>query len=101
MKQTFFATSGSLLDQTTLFSGLHDQHKQQIASRLIDDFRVVYVEPLVPLGKGKSGYSAKNWDAPCGVHVFRPAGALPFGQKFNQVNEHFHSDGSSVLVPIQ
>jgi glycosyltransferase involved in cell wall biosynthesis len=72
-------------------------NKQQIASRLVEDFRVVYVEPLVALGKGPRGYTHRSWDADCGVHVYRPAGALPFGQKFDQINEVNHRLASSSL----
>lgn len=66
-------------------------NKQQIASRLVSDFRVVYVEPLVALGKGKRGYSHRYWTDSSGVYVYRPPAAIPFGNKFEQVNEINHN----------
>ncbi|MCZ7586590.1 MAG: hypothetical protein M5R36_26440 [Deltaproteobacteria bacterium] len=59
-------------------------NKQQIASRLTDDFRVLYVEPLASLANGKRGYQHRFWRDACGVHVLRPPGAVPFGQKISQ-----------------
>ena len=66
-------------------------NKQQIASRLVPDFRVLYVEPFKAIGKGKRGYSHNYWRDPCGVHVFRPPAAIPFGNKFEQVNQINHN----------
>lgn len=65
-------------------------NKQQIASRLVEDFRVVYVEPLKSLRSGKRTYAHRVWNDPCGVHVFRPAVALPFGNKLDAMNEINH-----------
>ncbi len=65
-------------------------NKQQIASRLAGDFRVLYVEPLASLADGKRGYSHRYWTDPSGVHVLRPPGAAPFGQKLATVNELNH-----------
>jgi len=61
-------------------------NKQQIASRLVPDFRVVYVEPLKSVGAGKRKSSVKHWKDDCGVHVVRPFVALPFGNKLDRIN---------------
>ena len=66
-------------------------NKQQIASRLVGDYRVLYVEPLKAMGSGKRGYAHKSWRDSCGVHVFRPPVALPMGNKFVQVNQINHN----------
>jgi glycosyltransferase involved in cell wall biosynthesis len=65
-------------------------NKQQIAWRLAGDFRILYVEPLAGLASGKRGYSHRYWRDPSGVHVFRPPGTMPFGQKVSSVNELNH-----------
>lgn len=65
-------------------------NKQQIASRLVSDFRVLYVEPLASLADGRRGYTHRYWRDPSGVHVLRPPGTVPFGQKIPQVNEINH-----------
>lgn len=65
-------------------------NKQQIASRLVPDFRVIYVEPLKSFRTGKRGYSQSFWRDSCGVHVFRPAVALPYGNKMESINEINH-----------
>ena len=65
-------------------------NKQQIASRLAEDFRVVYVEPLKSFRSGKRNYSHKAWRDDCGVHVYRPAVALPLGNKILPLNEINH-----------
>jgi len=65
-------------------------NKQQIASRLVEDFRVLYIEPLASLAGGKRGYSHRYWRDACGVHVLRPPGVAPFGRKLRAVNEVNH-----------
>ncbi len=65
-------------------------NKQQIASRLAEDFRVVYVEPLKSFRSGKRSYSHKAWRDKCGVNVYRPAVALPYGNKVFPINEINH-----------
>lgn len=65
-------------------------NKQQIASRLVPDFRVLYVEPLKSFRSGKRKYTKKAWRDERGVQVYRPAVALPFGQKLEAMNEINH-----------
>ena len=66
-------------------------NKQHIASRLTQDFRVVYVEPLKSIGQAKRGYNHRAWTDPkCGVHVFRPSVVIPFGNKLPSLNEINH-----------
>lgn len=71
-------------------------NKQQIASRLVPDFRVLYVEPLASLADGRRGYTHRYWRDPSGVHVLRPPGTVPFGQKIPQVNEINHR----LVIPV-
>ena len=73
-------------------------NKQQIASRLVPDFRVIYVEPLKSFRTGKRGYSHSFWRDSCGVHVFRPSVALPYGNKMESVNEINHRLISASLL---
>lgn len=63
-------------------------NKQQIAVRLAEDFAVLYVEPLVAMGSGKRSLArASHWRDPSGVTVYRPASALPFGNKLWSINK--------------
>ena len=65
-------------------------NKQQIASRLVPDFRVLYIEPLSSLADGHRGYSHRYWRDPTGVHILRPHGTVPFGRKITRVNDINH-----------
>jgi hypothetical protein len=72
-------------------------NKQQIASRLVSDFRVLYVEPLSNLANGRRGFSHRYWRDATGVHILRPPGmTIPFGKKIPQVNEINHQ----LVLPI-
>ncbi|HPM77638.1 MAG TPA: glycosyltransferase [bacterium] len=62
-------------------------NKQQIAVRLVEDFEVVYVEPVAVFLNPKRGRHKKVWTDPSGVTVYRPFGALPLGNKLWPVNE--------------
>ncbi|MCB1153994.1 MAG: glycosyltransferase [Deltaproteobacteria bacterium] len=71
-------------------------NKQQIASRLAGEFRVLYVEPLASLRSRKRSHSHRILEDPSGVTVLRPPGAVPFGQKIAGINEINHR----MLAPI-
>ncbi len=63
-------------------------NKQQIAYRLSDDFRILFVESLATIGrrKRKIGVGTVREGAG-GVTVYRPPSTLPFGQKIWTINK--------------
>lgn len=62
-------------------------NKQQIADRLAPYYDIIYVEPVAGVGSAhRSVLGGSCWQADNGVTVYRPAAALPFGQKVWAVN---------------
>jgi len=62
-------------------------NKQQVASRLAGDFKIIYVEPLAAVGSGNRKLLAGGArETAEGITVYRPPAALPFGNKLPPVN---------------
>ncbi|MDP8225424.1 MAG: glycosyltransferase [Candidatus Lernaella stagnicola] len=62
-------------------------NKQQVASRLAKYFDIIYVEPLAAVGAGQRKLlGGDSYTADCGVTVYRPPAAAPFGNKIWSVN---------------